>query len=270
MKRWFIITALTAALLLLAGCGAGGSGGSEESADNEARNAQDIGSPEPGAEIPAAEPDTPMSSNPDASASDGGSDGAATGGAAPGSGNAGGGVSGSAGGGSGVLQPAATADEASAAVIGALAARDLEALKAYAHPERGILFSPYGHIDTETALVFKADELPAFDDGMVRTWGAYDGSGAPIELTFAEYFDKFLFNHDYTAAEQIGRNEILGQGNTIVNIADVFPGSTTFDYYFSGFNPEFEGMDWSSLILVLEQHEGAWYVSAVVHSQWTI
>lgn len=166
--------------------------------------------------------------------------------------------------------PAATAQEAAAAVISALKQSDMKTLSAYIHPEKGLLFSPYAHIETATAKVFPADGLPALIDSTVYNWGSYDGSGDPIELTFKQYYDKFVYDKDFIEAETVGVDEIKGEGNTIVNIEDVFPNSYVMDYYFSGFDPQYNGMDWESLILVLEELNGAWYVSAIVHSQWTI
>ncbi|TCM87959.1 hypothetical protein EV294_11641 [Paenibacillus sp. BK033] len=166
--------------------------------------------------------------------------------------------------------PAATAEEAAKAVINAIKQHDLEKLSGYIHPEKGLLFSPYGHIEKDAALTFKAGELPAWDDPKLYTWGSYDGSGEPISLAFRDYFNKFVYDQNFAEADKVKRNEILGKGNMLVNIEEIYPGSTYFDYYFSGFDPELSGMDWESLILVLEEHNGAWYLIAIVHSQWTI
>lgn len=169
-------------------------------------------------------------------------------------------------------EPAAatTEQEAAEAVILALKEADMTALAAYIHPDKGLLFSPYAHIDTASAKVFPAAGLPALTDPTVYTWGSHDGTGDPIELTFQQYFDKFVYDKDFIEPETIGVNEIKGEGNTLVNIKDVFPNSYVMDYYFSGFDAQYNGMDWESLILVLEELDGAWYVSAIVHSQWTI
>lgn len=174
--------------------------------------------------------------------------------------------------GKGDEKPAAavTAQEAASAVILALKQSDMTALAAYIHPDKGLLFSPYAHIDTASAKVFPAAGLPTLTDSTVYTWGSYDGSGDPIELTFQQYYDKFVYDKDFIEPETIGVDEIKGEGNTIVNIEDVFPNSYVMDYYFSGFDAQYNGMDWESLILVLEELDGAWYVSAIVHSQWTI
>ncbi|CAM4337273.1 hypothetical protein L1N85_11100 [Paenibacillus alkaliterrae] len=165
---------------------------------------------------------------------------------------------------------AKTEQEAAAAVILALKDADLATLASYIHPDKGLLFSPYAHIETVSAKVFQAADLPAMSDPTVYNWGSYDGTGEPIELTFQQYYDKFVYGKDFMEAETVGVNEIKGMGNTLVNIEEVFPGSFVMDYYFSGFDKQYEGMDWESLILVLEEFVGAWYVSAIVHSQWTI
>ncbi|ACS99745.1 hypothetical protein [Paenibacillus sp. JDR-2] len=166
--------------------------------------------------------------------------------------------------------PATTAEEAAKAIINALKQQDLENLSSYIHPGKGLLFSPYGHIEKDTALTFTAGELPDWDDPKLYKWGRYDGSGEPISLAFRDYFKRFVYDQNFAEAEKVGHNEILSQGNTLVNIGEIYPDSTYFDYYFSGFDPKLSGMDWESLILVLEQHNGAWYVCAIVHSQWTI
>jgi hypothetical protein len=176
---------------------------------------------------------------------------------------------------SGTNQPtapiaAATPEEAAAAILLALKQSDMTTLNAYIHPDKGLLFSPYAHIDTSSAKVFQADGLPPFTDSTVYNWGAYDGSGEPISLTFKQYFEKFVYDKDFLASESVGADEIKGEGNTLVNIKEVFPGSFVMDYYFSGFDEQYAGMDWESLILVLEELNGAWYLSAIVHSQWTI
>jgi hypothetical protein len=38
----------------------------------------------------------------------------------------------------------------------------------------------------------------------------------------------------------------------------------------SGFDPEYEGMDWRSLRLVFEKKNDIWYLVGIIHDQWTI
>ncbi|MHA7965856.1 hypothetical protein ACX93W_17180 [Paenibacillus sp. CAU 1782] len=170
----------------------------------------------------------------------------------------------------GKIEGAATAEEGAHAVVAALKDKDMEKLKTLIHPEKGLLFSPYVHIEKDSALVFKRSELPALDDEKIYTWGQYDGSGESIKMTFAQYVERFVYDHDFSSPEQIGLNEIKGSGNSLPNIQEVFPEGQFVDYYFSGFEEQYAGMDWASLIIVLEEYQGSWYAVAAVHNQWTI
>lgn len=155
-------------------------------------------------------------------------------------------------------------------VLVALKGEKLELVADMAHRE-GVLFSPYTHVDTEKDQVLTSDELRgAMEDEQVRLWGNYDGSGEPIELTFAEYYKQFVFDHDYTEADETALDRTIGQGNTLNNIKEVFPEAHVMEYHFKGFDPEVEGMDWTSLRLVFTEDEGDWRLRAIVHDQWTI
>jgi len=154
---------------------------------------------------------------------------------------------------------------------------DLPALAGLAHPLLGVTFAPYAFVRTpqqeggEAALTFTRDQLSGlWADPTVYHWGVYDGSGEPIELTFQEYYAQFVYDVDFAQPEVIGYGQSIGQGNSINNIAEVWPAAVTVEYHFSGFDPQYDGMDWRSLRLVFEQADGIWYLVGVVHDQWTI
>lgn len=51
-----------------------------------------------------------------------------------------------------------------------------------------------------------------------------DGSGEDIEMTAAEYYDRFIWDQNYLEAPEVYVNEeIESRGNTLVNLADFFP-----------------------------------------------
>lgn len=155
--------------------------------------------------------------------------------------------------------------------IKAIKEKDMEKLASLVHPVKGVLFSPYSYIELEKHKVFTKDQLKdLLESEKVYNWGDYDGSGHPIELTFRQYFDRFIYNQDFANAEKIAYNEVQQLGNTIVNISDIYPESKFIDYYFSGFKPDFEGMDWASLKLVFEKYDGQWYLVCIAHGEWTI
>lgn len=158
-----------------------------------------------------------------------------------------------------------------AEVIAALREQDLTRLSACVHPTRGVLFSPYAFINPEFDRTLSAARLREMQaDPTLYLWGYYDGSGLPIELTFADYFRRFVYSQDFARLEQVGYNQIIGRGNTINNQFDLFPHAIVVEYYFPGADPAFAGMDWESLRLIFEEQDGTWYLVAIVHDGWTI
>ncbi|MBN1953865.1 MAG: hypothetical protein JW900_02335 [Anaerolineae bacterium] len=166
------------------------------------------------------------------------------------------------------LEEAVTARAAQ--ILQALESRDMAALSSYVHPIEGVRFSPYGFV-READLVFTAGQVAGLlADPTRHVWGAYDGSGLPIELTFAEYYEQFVYDQDFVDAEQVGYNEVIGVGNTLDNWREFYPGANMVEYHFPGFDPAFAGMDWVSLRLVLQEYEGGWYLVGIIHDEWTI
>ena len=161
---------------------------------------------------------------------------------------------------------AARADQA----IRALSARDMDTLADMANPAWGVRFSPYANVRQED-IVFTPDQLrAAFADSTIYTWGAFDGSGEPIQMTFAGYYDSFIYSQDFANAEQTCFNCVLGKGNSLNNAAEFYPGAVIVEYYFSGFDPQYAGMDWRSLRLVFRQDGDTWYLVGIINDQWTI
>jgi hypothetical protein len=159
----------------------------------------------------------------------------------------------------------------------ALHERDLDRLSTYVHPDLGLRFSPYTYVRVGSGtsgqddLVFTAAEVKGlFDDTTVYEWGQFDGSGDPIEMTFTQYYDRFVYDVEFAYPDAVAYNLFIGQGNTINNIPQVYPDAATVEYHFEGFDPQYAGMDWRSLRLVLEEKAGTWYLVGIVHDEWTI
>jgi hypothetical protein len=156
-------------------------------------------------------------------------------------------------------------------VLSIIKSKDMGKLSEVIHPDKGVRFSPYGHVSKETDLVFNSTQIKTLAaDQKVYNWGSYDGSGEPIELTFADYHKKFVYDVDFLNAKEIGYNKILGMGNTLVNTSEVYPKAIIVEYYFPGFDPQYSGMDWRSLRLAFEKSGNTWYLVGIIHDQWTI
>lgn len=155
-------------------------------------------------------------------------------------------------------------------VVEYLRERDLNSLIPLIDPELGIRFSPYPHINADTDLVFKADTLPHFKDANKLIWGTADGSGEPIELTFRDYYEKFVYNKDFGDAPNVSVNKIVGTGNSESNITKIYPNASYVEFHYPGFDETLDGMDWQSLVLVFIPAKDDWKLVAIVHGQWTI
>lgn len=156
-------------------------------------------------------------------------------------------------------------------VMALIDAQDFTTLQNWVHPDDGVRFSPYSYVNTQTDLVFGSQSFPTLlNDPTVLTWGSFDGSGDPIEFNFSDYYNRFIYDQDFLNPEIIGINSIVGIGNTLVNINDVYPAGEFVEFHFSGFDPQYEGMDWRSLILVFEEVGTEWKLIGIVHNEWTI
>ncbi|WP_141692452.1 hypothetical protein [Paenibacillus pectinilyticus] len=157
--------------------------------------------------------------------------------------------------------------------ITAIKDKDMTRLASLVHPQLGVQFSPYSYIRTATDIQVQASNLAALWASTSLThWGTLDGSGDPIDLTFPNYWAKFVYNANFAGAPQISYNTILGKGNMINNVFNVYPTSAyiTVEYYFPGFNPQYQGMDWTSLRIIFAYASSQWYLVAIDHDQHTI
>ena len=139
----------------------------------------------------------------------------------------------------------------------------------YIHPIKGVRFSPYAYIDTTNAIVLRQNTfILGVED--VKMWGYYDGSEDSIMLTLENYFNRFVYDTDFLHAEEMSINKILGAGNSLNNRMEIYPNSQFISFYFSGFDPKYDGLDWTSLNLFFEKLNGELFIVAVIHDQWTI
>jgi uncharacterized protein (UPF0333 family) len=165
---------------------------------------------------------------------------------------------------------APSVEEIAKEVVNLLKDKDWDELSNYIHPTKGVRFSPYTFVNLEKDLVFKKEAIETFNlDPTKYNWGAYDGSGLPISLTFNGYYSKFIYDKDFALAKQVSTNKPIGQGNTLNNIPEVYSTASYVEFYIPG-SEKMSGMDWGSLRLVFEQTGGKWYLVGVVHDQWTI
>lgn len=92
-------------------------------------------------------------------------------------------------------------------VMALIATQDFVSLSSYVHPSQGARFSPYSYVDVQNHLQFEAQEI----------------AGLPLDT--------------------VGINQVIGFGNTLVNISDVHPNGSFVEFHFTGFDSQYEGID---------------------------
>jgi hypothetical protein len=160
--------------------------------------------------------------------------------------------------------------EAAQQAIWALKTENYLGLAALVDEQLGLRFSPYSYVRPEDQH-FNQDEVD-FLPALSRTflWGSYDGSGEPIDLPVHAYRERFIYDVDFAQPQVIGFNTVIGQGNTLNNWEEFYPGAAMVEFHFRGFDPQYDGMDWRSLRLVFTPSGSAWKLIGIIHDQWTI
>lgn len=169
------------------------------------------------------------------------------------------------------VEPVSDSFEGLAAqILPLLMNQDFAALATFVHPERGVRFSPYGYINLERDLVFTREQVAAFGSNQqVYLWGVQAGSGLDINLTVAEYWPEYVTSQ--TPAQEWGLllDPSRKASNTIDNFAEVYPDGKFVEYLQPG-TETYGYLDWQSLRLGFQQSgDGAFYLSAIIHDEWT-
>lgn len=155
-------------------------------------------------------------------------------------------------------------------IIHLMSIQDFTGLSPYVNSSIGLRVSPYQYVDTASDILLSDADVANLGSYPLTTWGNYDGSGEPIDLTGINYYNTFIYNADFENAPYIGQNTVLSSGNTINNIQTAYPGDSYVEFYYDGFDPTYSGLDWTSITLVMRNISSQWYLVALVHGQWTI
>ncbi|WP_410222064.1 hypothetical protein [Pedobacter sp.] len=155
-------------------------------------------------------------------------------------------------------------------ILFSLKEQNYQAFSLNFHPQKGVLFSPYGFIDIKKSKRLSAkDFLESIERNWTLTWGIYDGSGEIMQLKVIPYINKFVYSADFEKAPQKTFNNIIKQGNSKDNLKETFPEAVFVEYHFNGFDKALNGIDWQSLRLVFERFQDQYYLVAIIHDQWT-
>lgn len=149
--------------------------------------------------------------------------------------------------------------------------KDMAALSAYVHPSKGLMFSPYVHINSTFDQVFTPQEVADLPSNTTEyDWGYYYGT--PVEtqilLDFNDYYDEFIYDEDFLNANIIGVNAVVSYGDIIDNIADEYPDAEYLEFYIIT-SQDNNNIYWRSLKVAFEEVGGQYKLMGIIHGQWT-
>ncbi len=156
-------------------------------------------------------------------------------------------------------------------ILNSIKEKEYQSVANHIHPTLGVRFSSYATVNVNNDVVVKSAELVKIMKNNAKIfWGSYDGTGDPIDLNAKEYFEEFVYDVDFVNAENVTVNQSSATGNSINNIATVYPECDYVENYFSGFDKKYGGMDWRALRLIFQKEGNRYYLVGIVHDQWTI
>lgn len=164
--------------------------------------------------------------------------------------------------------------------LSALKTKNFEKLASIIHPQKGIRFEPYSAENFDGASFSALEFKQILHSREKILWGTYDGSGEPIEATFNEYYQKFIYSHDFAALQPVDSVSMEYWKKNLKNSLSVYVPGNNWEknypdarvFYYSWPDPEYgDGQgSWGALALVFEMKNNEWYLSAIGHDQWQI
>jgi len=151
--------------------------------------------------------------------------------------------------------------EISDTVSGAQYAGLSSTLLAFAHPEKGVRFSPSPIIDLKNNVVLKPEDAESIvkDKTLLYNWGN-NSEGKNIKMGFNDFSMKVIYDKNYAHTSGATYNKFAGQIK--VDYQGVYPKSRFVEYSFPAQNGEREHALW----LFFEVYDNEWYLVGMVHS----
>ena len=153
----------------------------------------------------------------------------------------------------------------------ALKKRNMLALSRLIHPSKGLRFSAFTGVNDKEPLI-PADQVAK----LLRSDNKFasepkGASGDDEDLTFSQYYKKYIYDRDFANVEQVTFNQNRPMGTIRSNIHQFYPDSIAVEYFSPSPDLGHLGNNWKVLTLVFQKaNDNEWYLVGIVHNEWTI
>lgn len=149
--------------------------------------------------------------------------------------------------------------------------------------QQGVRFAPYYYLESTNRILTNQQFITEWSasPSLTKQWGIKDGGeegvDQSIKLTLADYLKQYVLDFPYSTQATVTliqtQNDFKSSGNLINNVLTTYPPAQyqVVEYHQAGIDPQYGGMDWTSLMVVLErQNNQQWALAALIHGSWTI
>lgn len=155
------------------------------------------------------------------------------------------------------------ADKADIA-IKAIKFKSFATLSKIIHPKKGVRISPYYYVMQKDIVIKKNEFLPLYASTDQLIWGVNNNLKL-IELTFADYYQYYLYADDFANYDEIYYNPVSKVNNIIDNTRQFYPKAIFVEYHiFDNFIDGSSGYR-AILKLVFEEYRNDWYLTAIIN-----
>ncbi|MNJ61661.1 hypothetical protein D3C77_574640 [compost metagenome] len=109
------------------------------------------------------------------------------------------------------------------------------------------------------------------EDTKKRIWRTFPATEDQIEMTYAEYHKRYVYDADFIKDAKVAENKGIADGGQISNLNEVYPKDSYdfVEYHIEGSDPNAEVSDWRSLRLVFKKIGADHVLAGIIHDQWT-
>lgn len=154
-------------------------------------------------------------------------------------------------------------------ILPLLSEMNIAELTKYVNPKSGLTFTPFSSAGEADRTISLRDLVFQSKTKSEAIWGSWDGSGEAISMRFPDYWNRFVWNADYLSADRVTPNEITVSGTAIENVREFYGDCLFVEYAIDSLNGYEDGTDWTTLKLVFCRYEKQWYLTGLIHGEWT-